>query len=166
MKKMLLMMCAVLMLQELLISNVSYAASQDECAIWLCLPGGFPEGCGSAHRAYLKRLRKGKSPLPNFSSCSVNSDSTGRYQIGYELWQECSAGTTSIEYFDYNQNRQVRGCINSKCLQNNQDIIRQIKEGLYLENNAICPITYAQERVQPNYIQMWVDNKYLGKFFY
>lgn len=26
------------------------AASQAECSIWLCLPGGFPAGCGAAIR--------------------------------------------------------------------------------------------------------------------
>lgn len=49
----------------------SFAASQDECAIWLCLPGGFPSGCGAAHSAMVSRIKDGKSPLPSFSSCSV-----------------------------------------------------------------------------------------------
>ena len=52
MKKMLLMMVAIIMLQGMLIPDASYAASQDECAIWLCLPGGFPEGCGGAYSAF------------------------------------------------------------------------------------------------------------------
>lgn len=52
-----------------------YAASQDECAIWLCLPGGFPNSCGDAKKAMKKRLKKGKSPLPDFSACAVDDDS-------------------------------------------------------------------------------------------
>lgn len=48
------------------------AASSDECAVWLCLPTGFPEGCGAAKRAMLKRVKNFKSPLPDFSSCTVN----------------------------------------------------------------------------------------------
>ncbi|MEX0446545.1 hypothetical protein [Xenorhabdus sp. SGI246] len=45
--------------------NEAQAASQDECAIWLFLPAGFGEGCGGAHIAFKKRLRKGKFPLPS-----------------------------------------------------------------------------------------------------
>lgn len=48
------------------------AASQDECAIWICLPGGFPSGCGAAKSALKDRIMHRKSPLPNFSSCAVN----------------------------------------------------------------------------------------------
>lgn len=51
--------------------------NEDECAIWLCLPGGFPEGCGKAHSAMTKRLKKGKSPLPSFSSCSADGNDHG-----------------------------------------------------------------------------------------
>lgn len=45
-----------------------------DCQIWLCLPAGFPEGCGSALKAYRKRLRKGKAPMPPFASCAVGDD--------------------------------------------------------------------------------------------
>ncbi|WP_045395016.1 hypothetical protein [Vibrio rotiferianus] len=50
-------------------SPFTYAASDNECAIWLCLPSGFPSGCGDARRAFKKRIKKFKSPLPSFSSC-------------------------------------------------------------------------------------------------
>lgn len=52
------------------------AASQDECAIWICLPGGFPSGCGAAHSAMIDRVKDMKNPLPSFSSCAVQ-DGTG-----------------------------------------------------------------------------------------
>ena len=62
----------------LLVLVVSYtpetkAASQNECAIWLCLPTGFPSGCSSAKSAFKKRIKKGKSPLPSLGSCIVSS---------------------------------------------------------------------------------------------
>ena len=60
-----------------MISPSVQAASEDECAIWLCLPGGFPSGCGGAKSAMLKRVKKGKSPLPDFVSCAVKGDSGG-----------------------------------------------------------------------------------------
>jgi hypothetical protein len=53
------------------VSGISaFAASQDECAIWLCLPSGFGEGCDGAHRAFHKRIARHKSPLPQFQECS------------------------------------------------------------------------------------------------
>lgn len=57
------------------------AASQDECAIWLCLPGGFPSGCGAAHAAMVKRVLRGKSPLPAFESCAVKTPDGGGAQM-------------------------------------------------------------------------------------
>ncbi len=51
----------------------SRAASQAECAIWICLPGGFPTGCGAAHAAFIKRIRALKPPLPDFNACAVDS---------------------------------------------------------------------------------------------
>ena len=54
------------------LAGSAYAESQDECAIWLCLPGGFPSGCGAAHSAMISRVRDRKPPLPDFSSCAVN----------------------------------------------------------------------------------------------
>lgn len=52
----------------------AFAASQDECAIWICLPGGFPSGCGAAHSAMMDRIKDRKSPLPSFSSCAVEEE--------------------------------------------------------------------------------------------
>lgn len=45
-----------------------------DCQIWLCLPAGFPAGCESARKAYRKRLRKGKAPMPPFASCAVGDN--------------------------------------------------------------------------------------------
>jgi hypothetical protein len=59
------------------------AASQDECAIWICLPGGFPSGCGGAKSALKKRIKKFKPPLPAFSSCVVSSGSNSS-QMSYD----------------------------------------------------------------------------------
>ncbi|MCX4117209.1 conjugal transfer protein TraL [Aeromonas hydrophila] len=52
----------------------SKAASQDECSIWLCLPSGFSASeCGGAKSAMKKRVKKGKSPMPDFGECAVTS---------------------------------------------------------------------------------------------
>lgn len=59
------------------------AASQDECAIWICLPGGFPSGCGAAHSAMIDRVKDMKSPLPSFSSCAVQDGSGSQMSYNY-----------------------------------------------------------------------------------
>lgn len=64
-------MLVVMSIIGLLISPThTFAGSQDECAIWLCAPQGFPSpGCKGARKALKKRLFKGKSPLPQLQSC-------------------------------------------------------------------------------------------------
>ncbi len=52
--------------------NMASAASQNECAIWICLPGGFPSGCGAAHSAMKNRIKHKKPPLPGFGECAVS----------------------------------------------------------------------------------------------
>lgn len=68
----------------MLVTPVAQAASEDECAIWLCLPGGFPSGCGSAKSAMENRLKKGKSPLPDFGSCAIDSTTSGGSTMSYD----------------------------------------------------------------------------------
>jgi hypothetical protein len=167
MKKMLLMMSAMIMFLGMLIPSASYAASQDECAIWLCLPGGFPEGCGGAYSAFKKRLKNGKSPLPEFSSCAVSLDGTsssGRYQMGVEQFEACPIGHMVIDRFSYSLNQQARHCLAQRCVDQNPNAVTLLNQGF--ETNPICPISYAAMRAQQHYIEMWVDQKYLGKFFY
>jgi hypothetical protein len=67
----------------------SFAASQDECAIWLCLPAGFPSGCSAAKSAFKNRIKHHQSPLPAFSSCAVEQDNGGTtYTQGKAIWVE------------------------------------------------------------------------------
>lgn len=74
------------------------AASQDECAIWLCLPGGFPGGCGAAYSAMVNRVKNWKSPLPDFGECAVNPPQGSGSHMTYSMTpaafvpehQECS----------------------------------------------------------------------------
>ncbi|MCO5164595.1 MAG: hypothetical protein M9939_26255 [Mesorhizobium sp.] len=51
------------------------AASEAECAIWICLPGGFPGGCEAAHSAMIARIKSLRPPLPPFKECSVEAAS-------------------------------------------------------------------------------------------
>jgi hypothetical protein len=48
----------------------TYAASDDECAIWICLPAGFVTShCSAPRKEFLKRIKKLKPPLPPFHQC-------------------------------------------------------------------------------------------------
>lgn len=53
------------------------AASEAECAIWICLPGGFPGGCEEAYSAMVARVERLRPPLPPFKACSVEATSEG-----------------------------------------------------------------------------------------
>ena len=71
------------------------AASQDACAIWICLPGGFPSGCGGAYSEFKRRIKKGRDPLPKLSSCTTGPNGEridGHYQLGYERFEPCEDG--------------------------------------------------------------------------
>lgn len=61
------------------------AASRDECAIWLCLPAGFPAGCGAAHSAMINRIEHRKSPLPSFSACAVEDEGGSNMSYDYSV---------------------------------------------------------------------------------
>ncbi len=57
-------------------SQGALASSSDECAIWMCLPTGFPSGCDGAKSAFKHRVKRHKSPLPSFSSCLQGSSAS------------------------------------------------------------------------------------------
>lgn len=78
-------MGAAIVLMGGLTPAVSNAASEDECAIWLCLPGGFPSGCGDAKDAMKDRLEDFKPPLPNFSSCAVSAPGGGGSTMSHDF---------------------------------------------------------------------------------
>ncbi len=133
------------------------AASQDECAIWLCLPGGFPQGCAAAHSAMLQRLKKFKPPLPDFGSCAEGG--SGSYVLGYEPYEPC------IEEFELSHNTDARP---AQCVYNLRYTYNEggicAGEGI-TTTERICYYT-AVERPKPYFIEMTVEGEYLGKFFY
>lgn len=71
---------AALLLLGVFFAPSAMAASQQECAIWLCLPGGFgPAACGPAHSAMKERIAPPtpEPPLPPFSECSADGGKNG-----------------------------------------------------------------------------------------
>lgn len=135
----------------LLFPNSIQAASQDECAIWLCLPGGFPEGCSGAYKAFKHRLKKKKPPLPSFSSCAL--DGEGHYELGYETYHPCDEGYSLLL-------KNGKGlCVNMspECTQWQQN-----PEGA----SPACEAIQAIRRTKPNFVKMWANGEYIGQFWY
>lgn len=147
-----------LMLLFIMISTVfpkvSVAASQDECAIWLCMPAGFPGSeCSAPHKAMLKRVKKGKSPLPSFSSCAVNSSSSGSASTGKGAWlperKECV--------------RWSRGHGDEWCTKYETKPAEFKKDQLCIINNGNH---YPPGCRSQNYIDIYIDGKKVGNTYY
>jgi hypothetical protein len=65
--------------------DMANAASQDECAEWICLPGGFPSGCGGAHSAMQNRIARHETVLPDFDECAANPPTRGGSHMSYSM---------------------------------------------------------------------------------
>ena len=142
-----------------LISGFSrgHAASEADCAIWICLPGGFPSGCSAAYSAFRDRIKHRKPPLPDLSSCTTgpNGESVaGNYDLGRETFETCSGGYVLRE-----NNR--NGFPMGKCY------LAQCAPERYLDaNETYCQNYEAVRRTKQNYVKMWVNGDYLGQFWY
>ena len=133
-----------------------YSVSQDACAIWICLPGGFPSGCGGAYSEFKKRIEKGRDPLPRLSSCTTGPNGEridGHYQLGYERFEPCDKGYVLREKRQgYRDNQGL--CYQTQCAPQQY------------ENNFRCKNYQAVIRPKPYFLRMWVDGQYLGQYFY
>ncbi len=135
--------------------KTSYAASEDACAIWICLPGGFPQGCSGAYSEFKHRIKKGRPPLPELSSCTTGPDGekvSGHYQLGYERYEPCEDG------YVLRESRIVSA--EAKCY------MKSCAPVNYTEHSFSCQNYPAVLREKPNFVKMWVDGEYLGQFFY
>lgn len=72
-------LCFAIPLAGMAFSLPAQAASEEECAIWLCAPAGFPgaAGCAMALAAMIDRLKDFDPPLPPFGECSSNGSDGG-----------------------------------------------------------------------------------------
>lgn len=136
------------------------AESQAACSIWLCLPGGFPTGCAAAYSEFKHRIKKGKPPLPSLSSCTTGPDgksSNGRYELGAEYFMPCKDGFRIDQNMFYDSGRGICKPIAFEC--SSHENYRQ-------DENADCISYEAIKRINTQYVKMWVDENYLGQFFY
>lgn len=133
-----------------------YPASQDACAIWICLPGGFPSGCSGAYSEFKKRIKKGRDPLPRLSSCTTGPNGEkidGHYQLGYERFEPCDEG------YVLRERSQGYRAIEGTCY-------RQFCAPSQFQDNSSCQNYTAVLRPKPYYVKMWVNGDYLGQYFY
>lgn len=130
------------------IPNAAHAASNDECAIWLCLPTGFPSGCGGAKKAFLNRIKKRKSPLPSFSSCAVKES-----EIPHELIGDYKPSDLTYK----------------------EGIAAKMPDGRHLDGQRCVKITRKGEVVTwkpygctatDSWVQTYMDGKQYGEKFY
>lgn len=148
----------MIVMAVLIISNgkMALASSQDACAIWICLPGGFPSGCGGAYSEFKKRIKKGRDPLPKLSSCTTGPNGEkvdGHYQLGYERFEPCDEGYVLRE--KQQGYRATQGlCYRTQCAPQQ-----------YQENDR-CENYQAVIRPKPHFVKMWVNGEYLGQYFY
>ena len=135
------------------------AASQDECAIWLCLPGGFPDGCGGAKSAMYKRLKKRKPPLPSFGSCA--SGESGHYNMGMERFEPCKA-----EYELVEQQNEGNPIVKADCINMTRECVGRRMEIWNINTGKDCSSYSAIKRPKPYFVEMWAGGEYIGKYFY
>jgi hypothetical protein len=132
------------------------AQSQDACAIWLCLPGGFPSGCGGAYSEFKKRLKKGREPLPKLSSCT-NEGTSGRYQMGVEYFEQCKEGyQLEVKGARHQYGGRFSSFESAECK----------TPGCSPNSYRQCDSYDAVHRPKPHYIDIWVNGAGLGRYFY
>ena len=153
--------------------------SEDECAIWLCMPVGFSvPGCGDAFSAMKDRLKDLDPPLPSLSACT-NGRNSGSFETGYEKFEPCQSGfiARDIYYGDddnlvsrvvYGQNvPDARMCVRPGCdMDDFREDYRRTNRSL---NSRSCSGSYrATERAQPWWVEMEIDGQPLedGKRYY
>lgn len=147
----------ILALQILFSAANAKASTEADCAIWLCLPAGFTTGCSAAYGAFMERIKRGRAPLPELSSCTTGprrEQVTGNYQLGHEIFEVCNEGYVLKESRENN-------FLISKC------VLAQCALGRFEDWGALaCPSYDAVRRSKPSYVKMWVGSDYLGQFWY
>ena len=159
----------ILTITLLLLAGFSFerpakAASEDACAIWLCLPGGFPQGCSGAYKEFKHRLKKRRPPLPDLSSCTTGPNgetSDGKYEVGYEKYYPCDEG--------YKLDARYESEGKARCMSESYYPFCMHKEGMeiaYIGEEQCSYYYLAKRRPKPSYVKMWVGGEYLGQYFF
>ena len=81
------------------ISQAQFGVSGNpDCALWLCAPYSFPEGCEAMKERLQERVKEGLPALPTYDSCSLGDPAYyGDFKVEYEDLQTCSYSYTLID---------------------------------------------------------------------
>lgn len=144
----------------------AHAVSQDECSIWLCLPGGFPSGCGNAKSAMKDRIKDFKPPLPNFAECVINDNSGSNMTYTYQYaayvpeHQECKRW--SYRYMGHGETERV--CVQWQTIpthyvKNQRCVINRSHGEEISRSPAYCTAT-------KRYIDVYSNGQSMGDTYY
>lgn len=160
--------------QQNTISTAQNSASDDtDCAIWICLPFHFPDGCSNAKSRFKKRIRKGKSPLPDFSSCLVSNVKIG----GTYGASEMSSKDGIAAYIP--RHKEKGACIKSEIRYGATGGYQVCTQYEYIElddsyvKDTPCVRDYSRGTTTPancastmHYVEILMDNNKLGDTYY
>lgn len=169
-------------------TSAEASSNDNECGIWLCLPVGFGvQGCSEPKKAFLKRIRKGRSPLPSLGRCS-GGKSEGRYDMVYDPFQSCPAGWAARHTYPQDDNGYVyrnaryghrdvtRGATSRTCVDPASCYTRDDRRGgLYDESETfddfgtemVCTRQQSAPRNStPYHIDMIIDGERLPRYSY
>lgn len=144
-----------------LLPTTTYAASTDECAIWLCLPGGWPDGCGDAARAMRDRIASFKPPLPPLPSCWTETNTP-------------AGGTIRPRYGNAALIGELRECVEWDDSVNPDSDYQpcrrwEVTEPAYYMKDRICKINSAEQTRNPprcvathQYLDVYVNGEKKG----
>ncbi|EMC9392301.1 conjugal transfer protein TraL [Vibrio parahaemolyticus] len=148
----------------LLPAQPTYAASDDECAIWLCLPTGFPSGCSDAKKAFVKRIKKFEPPLPNFMSCLFSGDVPSGTPSGSDMNSKNGIAAyipPRKECVEWRNGKDWRECIRTEVVPS-----RIVKDKSCQRNNKEGTQTPRHCSHTINYVVTYMDGQQYGDTYY
>lgn len=143
-----------------------YAVNESDCSIWLCLPTGFPSGCGDAKSAFKKRIKNFKPPLPSLSSCLVGGGGQPAESSEMSSKDGFAAFIPEREICSKWERQRVRGEWESRCVAHEIIPTHTIK-------NTMCRINHVKDTRTPEgcshtirYVDTYMDGKAYGETYY
>ena len=99
--------------------------------------------------------------MPSFGSCS--SDGSGSYTMGIEYFEPCSDGYE----LKYLRNSEFEHYKIAECINMHPACVAARNEQYYPYGAGVdCNEQAAIRRPKPNFVEIWVNDEHLGKFFY
>ena len=156
--------------RDTITSAQNNSSDDDDCAIWLCLPSRFPEGCANAHKRFLKRVKKHLSPLPSFSSClkqvnnmTFGNSSTMSYTNNVAAYIPKHKVIECVEYkMNYSSQAPKKECSKYQYFDVDEAYIKNVP-CLHGDHGTTTPLGCTNT---VNYIDIQLDNAQYGSTYY